>query len=628
MNGVEETPLLSFASKPEAYSHAISFLSDPKFKDNEAVKDAREKIMKLFEDCEQDPKKVSDILQNLISQSNLAAEDKAQLSLIIDGINKSTYQQTPQQRFENPHRRMFDSLMAIELLKNPTGFMLKTVKEISDKIVNILENYEDYDESQKQSIDAFLRALKNLEGPDPTQKGNQYQAAISLGSFKAKPDINTVCDVLKNNKEEDFAKILHIHFKFALVAARNLPQSITPKREPKGKLKALLEEKYQKNGYKTFQNNLNKENEQGKEARGYISDEVIYKNDLYRDKGKEGTLNYDVKSKRLGLMLTSQETYESNLPEEELPWVPDAKAQKPNFDSRMVKDLIDNDAIYVAGPSGMASLMLGDMEMLGNFDDVDKKQAYLAATCGYIVGGGFHSFHEVLGPAQHCLDLVPGYNVQVPDVEKNTQAPPPNLGVFLDTLNNIDTDFEERRDKVWDKYNKFCQPMVKKMDDLVNDQLKERLYSVLTTAQVKYHKWISDNANSSGKVSFFNPHGRQGLQRAIVLVGNCKNKNFQEMMNEINNFFNDNLTRGDQKLPGKARARNHSFISFLLNELKSEPHVINKINENLSLGTSLTLDKTIDYTSAKAEKVRHEAFKVFKSMPQSDILNMHVRAFK
>jgi hypothetical protein len=68
----------------------------------------------------------------------------------------------------------------------------------------------------------------------------------------------------------------------------------------------------------------------------------------------------------------------------------------------------------------------------------------------YVVGGGFHSLHEVLAPAQYSYHLIPGYNVKVPEV--GVLASPPNYSDFFIQQAAIDPEFNARRQLAWTKY--------------------------------------------------------------------------------------------------------------------------------------------------------------------------------
>lgn len=105
----------------------------------------------------------------------------------------------------------------------------------------------------------------------------------------------------------------------------------------------------------------------------------------------------------------------------------------------------------------MTSLLLTQMELLNNFDQISLKQNYLSAVVAYIVGGGFHSLHEVIGPAQYVLKIVPEYAIQPPDTKDGKLAPPPNYYVFYHQQMTIDPEFAERRQMAWQRYLNFYE---------------------------------------------------------------------------------------------------------------------------------------------------------------------------
>ena len=95
----------------------------------------------------------------------------------------------------------------------------------------------------------------------------------------------------------------------------------------------------------------------------------------------------------------------------------------------------------------MTSLFMGLMENYGNFSTVEEKQNYFAAVSAYMVSGGLHSLHEVIGPAQFSLDLIPGYRVSAP--MEHLRAAPPNFHQFYQQQMDVDPEFRERYEQGW-----------------------------------------------------------------------------------------------------------------------------------------------------------------------------------
>jgi hypothetical protein len=174
----------------------------------------------------------------------------------------------------------------------------------------------------------------------------------------------------------------------------------------------------------------------------------LYRRDINRGRG----YLKEVETKQLGMMLSTSGEDTKGLPIHQSTWHSDVLSQQPNYATQTVQDLIDNDAVYVSGPSGMTTLFLGLMETVANLENIQLKQYYLAAIVAYIAGGGFHSMHEIIGPSEHCLYLVPGYNVSVPDTIMRIKAAPPNYNHFFELLASIDPEIMNRREVAWDRF--------------------------------------------------------------------------------------------------------------------------------------------------------------------------------
>lgn len=102
---------------------------------------------------------------------------------------------------------------------------------------------------------------------------------------------------------------------------------------------------------------------------------------------KAGVIGWN-KNRHPRTMSTNQSIYEKDFPSLPFKWVADCKNQTPDLGSQYFKDEIENNAIYVAGPSGMTSLLLGQMETLANLENEDLKKNYLTAIAIYIVAEG------------------------------------------------------------------------------------------------------------------------------------------------------------------------------------------------------------------------------------------------
>lgn len=440
-----------FVLKIEAYSTLIYVLQKSDYKENAAVLKAIQQIKHAIENHEQDVQTVLSYLDELLKPDTEGLEDdefKHKLAFIKDRIEHINFDKTGSiTRFKNPLKRLLDSLMAIKLLTQPTTLMMKSVSELSKGIINQLENYDGLLGTHKKAIDKFLEVIKNNTGP------TEYLKAISLGSLENKPSRAKVIKWLKDASLEHLPEIMHIHFKFALALSKKHPLPTNVCREPIGAFKKIID-RYEPRGYKIYFENMADERI-NETYRAHIADTILYRSPLFttdEKRGKHSELHYSNKTTTLGLMLDCQDEYESTFPTMPFAWVADAKAQAPDLKSRTTLDAIQNDALYVAGSSGMATLLLHLMENMGNFPTLEEKQSYLLAICAYIVGGGFHSFHEVLDPAAFSLELIPGYRVTPPDLVHHTRRSAPLVGEFFKQLSCFDEEFSALRERAWQHY--------------------------------------------------------------------------------------------------------------------------------------------------------------------------------
>tara|TARA_B110000091_G_scaffold61005_1_gene67040 strand:- start:329 stop:994 length:666 start_codon:yes stop_codon:yes gene_type:complete len=128
---------------------------------------------------------------------------------------------------------------------------------------------------------------------------------------------------------------------------------------------------------------------------------------LYTDRGR---IRFELNSsKNMGIMLSDIDSV--NLPKRKQSWFPDCLCNVADLESTYVKELICNlDIPYVAGPSGMTSILSGVLTFLGSLNNAEKQQ-YTLAIIAFIVGGGLHSIHEVLSVPTTRLGLLPIYKV-------------------------------------------------------------------------------------------------------------------------------------------------------------------------------------------------------------------------
>ncbi|WP_191092613.1 hypothetical protein [Francisella sp. SYW-9] len=138
------------------------------------------------------------------------------------------------------------------------------------------------------------------------------------------------------------------------------------------------------------------------------------------------------------------------------------------------------------------------------------------------------------------------------------------------------------------------------LEKITRHLIKVKLQDVITKSVREYINWF-DNRKSIG---FINRHGVDGKDRALALERMAyRAKSLQEVVNAITSFFNNTITdEHGKKIPGNIRTRNHSFISFFLNQLKYEHTFIKK-----ELLPTLTLNSQHDYTSSSMTNERETA---------------------
>lgn len=440
---------MKFKSRTAAYSSLLLLFENVKplvQKEGQAAfNEAIEKIRIAIENHEKKPKKLCAELEKILNSMELDTTYKQRLHNVIQDVASSNYaKQSKEDKFQNPLARRIESELPIELLTHPTKDMMQAVQHVSAEILKVIPTIN------KEYLDEFLTSLKF-----------NYDEPISFGSLSEKPTVEKLIQILKKNSPDKLATIMYIHYQFSTYMLESQPILHAPHRAPVGKLAELIALVWKDAPIEDFfTKGISLTNEDGKLYRAFISDAIMYHSDLFKageNRGRIGALGEYNKQRyhQLGLMLPNQEAFEADLPEHRSLWLPDCKGQAADLNSIYVKDEIENDAIYVSGPSGMVTLFLGQMEILANLETVALKQHYLSAVLAYMVGGGQHSIHEVLSPAQYCLDLIPGYQVQVPSKDK--LAPPPNYHDFYLQQMSIDGEFASRREKAWGNYLEFLQ---------------------------------------------------------------------------------------------------------------------------------------------------------------------------
>lgn len=584
---------MSLSTKPQAYTYAIYLLEKIQSEtgaDN-TIQECIESIKIAFENHEQKVEVVGDYLKSLVDKKVLKPFYNEMLEVLITDIQQcDIYLKLDSERFKNPLHRRYESEMAVEFLLNPTSKMLEMTKQVSEQIIKTLEDtIKNGNFREKLMLNELYTHLKQYDD-------------VSLGAFKNSFSFKDVIEVLKNNRAEDFIKIMHIHYKFSRHLFKHIPLNHAPQTKPSGKFAELLVNfwKYmKKEEFKTvydftdpvvfFREAIrlkgDKPTDDGFKYRAYLSDYILYGSPLYtaeRNKGRSGEVE-DITVTQMGLMQDDDDaqglpTYNNNF------WVPDCRAQAANLDSQYVKDLIHNDALWVSGPSGMTSLFLGMMEELVNFENENLKRLYFAAFVFYIVGGGWHSLPELIAPAEYALGLFPGYKVQVPDVGGGNLGSAPNVYVFLEKMMQLDPEFAQRRKIAWEKYLDYFAKNYA-LGPLPNLEEITAIRFALIKANEKYNEYIlNENNKKEGKLEnsntlqFYVPQ-LVDKEKISELISFCLKKDYFEIMKSIKKFIDDTkLTSSLEK-----NSNYHPFIESFLQELKKDQKVYNKLRQSLNL---------------------------------------------
>lgn len=430
-----------FRSKPEAYLQAISVLSElNQSLKNPVVSKCIRLIKKEFENHQQNPAVICHYLKILRSKVDFHPDQEKQLNQLSEAILQNPYTQTDKEKFRNPLPRRAESEFATTLLLHPTKKMMEAVKRVSDEIIKIMR---DIKENGSREDRKYLLSIPSKL--DPQEKTDAF------GAFTEKPTFRGIVKLLKQNDARQLAEIMLIHVRFGQHVFRHVPIRTAPHRPPTGELHNIIKDYWHEAPEDFFKKGIAiPDDELGYQCRSLISDTIMYASALYsadEERGRKHVI--PIATQQMGLMLPSQVSKDFPLPMHASSWIADCLSTRPDPHSRVVQDAIQNDGVYVSGPSGLTSVLLGQMEIIANFENEALKQHYLCAVMAYIVSGGLHSMHEVLAPAAYCLKLLPGYNAFAPDTKEGKLAPAPNYHIAFRLFAKIDPEFYARTQKAW-----------------------------------------------------------------------------------------------------------------------------------------------------------------------------------
>jgi hypothetical protein len=462
---------------------------------------------------------IEKIKTRIINHTKLEKEEcKLELMALEDLLGERLYQElvatltisckvsaSVEKRWENPFYRNFESQLATSFLLSPTPAMLESTKAISEKIIVILKNNQSIEQKR---IQTFLEKI-SLESKEQEAFGKLGHDDLSL---------EVVLDILKNNSPADFHHILLIHYSFARYLYRELDNVRTEETKPillAGVYGDFLKEV--KDSLLTY----NALENPSKELRSAFIDGRLRKAPFFKDwrmnRGR-GFFN-TVSSCKMGLMLRKQRS--SDLPElvAAQGWEPDALCQEPVFESPYVQETLANDLVYISGPSGMTTLLLGQAELLASLPSVKLKETYALCAAIFIVSGGLHAWHEVLTIAHDLLGYFPQYE----------------LGRYQAIFASYskDTHFQKNLCSVWDNFFLFCDKHFSHVE--VHQELKiryrEYFESKLAIATCK-------QSNSLDSVKIISQTIRQLIETNTVEILNIINTH-REIPKELyqENYF-------------------------------------------------------------------------------------------
>lgn len=406
--------------------HVLDGIQQEQDETSVQLADALEGIRTALNRHEQDVQVVTGILEGILSDTQLRLNKKAQkvLTDINRAVLDSDFEQTPEERWANPLGRRLESQIQIAIITQPTPLMMNAVKKLSTHIVTILKRLQ---AEGSLYVDALMDELKeetNVIG------FGAYKASECSGKLKKRglqdrlPRLADVIKTLEANKPEDLIRIMCIHFKFGRVVSRNLEWI-----------------------------SMSDESERICE----IADQRMYNSPFYLGRGRAGPLKSNY-TQRMGILVSNEAPESASLPLSHNSWVADSKAQAPDLSAKFTKGLINNDTPYVAGVSGMASIMIADYLVLAKKTTNEEQRLYIAAIAAYIVSGGLHCLYEVLAPIAFCLkeeNLLPDFHVK--ESEHADQISPPDYQYFYDLICSIDPALVTILDNAWDEMMVFMR---------------------------------------------------------------------------------------------------------------------------------------------------------------------------
>ncbi|MBA2711661.1 MAG: protein kinase family protein [Tatlockia sp.] len=617
----------SFKSKPEAYTYMIMLLNQwlNCYKETNELKEVISAIRIAYENHVQDVSRVKILLERLKENGKLLSPHQALLVILIHSFDNIA---TPKIGDDDILPRRFESDFACQVIQKPTKKMMEAIKQVSDAIVNILNEYQSHKPSsaENQIIQEFLEKTVDSD--------------ILFGATKTKLSIEEIIAILSENDVNNFVKIQHISFKFAQVALRKLPLNNLPHHEPSGVFLEILQN-YQEhldeleesplNFYLRMAANKDSDGkEQGTRFRGHISDVLIYKDDIFTietSRGRKGVPNINLKTNQIGLMKFEHSAHFKglvNLPGQS--WYADCKTQKADYSSIHYTSALNTDCPYITGPSGMTSLFMNMFFLLTNPKDPESILSYSLGVMTYIVGAGYHSIKEVLIPMVKCLDLLPNYTIQ-DGFDFIKGAPLYNL--YFEALMEFDEEFTEIHREIWKNHlayftniymplamRKHCQGTQLSEQSTTSHEATEMISIVSNSI----NSCLTNYTTQIGYGFFAGSVDQQTIALSI-LKDVCQQQNtvtsiFRHIQAYcVGSFYNENNMNVSKKMQ-------QSFLGFLLNSLKEKPTFLSYLNLAMNFEKTVSVDPKMDACSPEFEEQRNIIHLTIKHATINDMENV------
>jgi len=312
-----------------------------------------------------------------IESWELTAEKKA---ILLEKKESIRFHHSLKELYLSPFSRYFETALCLKLLESPLPTMMAAIQKISSNILLVLNDYHHYLADTELAL--FLDRLSKQH--------------FVPGRLSFKPTIADVILILTENKSSNFYHIMNIHLLFADICLRNL------KSYPNWMHVPRVDSSVVGHVYQT------------KDAVCAFMNEYLYQSKMFDDRGRIFKVRDKYKapvdthlnqnnafSSQQGIVLE----YNEDLPLADHIWRQDRFYTDPDYASPYVMTTLTRGLPYVAGPSGLMTLLLPLAMLVGQLDSSDDLFYYILSCCVYMVSGGLHSFYETLMTAEDKLKV-------------------------------------------------------------------------------------------------------------------------------------------------------------------------------------------------------------------------------